>query len=231
MNTFGPIWIIVILCLPLSVLAVDYPPRVSWLNDYVEVLTTEQREEFNLILADYEERTSNHVYVGIMRSLPEGMSAKEYAGELFQQWRAGLEGKDNGVLVALFTESRQAAIHVGDGLKDRYTATDAAWTLENHILPDLEDGIYYFSLYKGLRSLIITIEGDNNYAFPQQDFQPTGIYAILNFFLNDHPVMFVVLMLSIPLLLIGLINLRDARRKNARQRRHGPSGDHDIYSS
>lgn len=109
--------IVIIILLAVHAFAVDYPEPTSWVNDYAGILTAEQKQEFDTILQDFENKTTHQIFISIMNSLPADMSLEAYVNELFARWKPGQEGKDNGVLLAIFIKDRKLRIEVGYGLE------------------------------------------------------------------------------------------------------------------
>ena len=64
------ILIVIIVLVTVHAFAVDYPEPTSWVNDYVGVLTAEQKQELDAILQDFERKTTHQIFVSIMNSLP-----------------------------------------------------------------------------------------------------------------------------------------------------------------
>src|SRR5947208_6155617 len=54
--------------------------------------------------------------IAIFRSL-EGESLEDVANRLFNQWRLGQKGLDNGVLLVVFVQDRQVRFEIGYGLE------------------------------------------------------------------------------------------------------------------
>jgi len=85
-------------------------------NDYAGLLARAERERLEAKLAERERATGAQMAIAIFRSL-EGESLEDVANRLFQQWRLGRKGLDNGVLLVVFVNDRKLRLEVGYGLE------------------------------------------------------------------------------------------------------------------
>ncbi|MEK7701757.1 MAG: TPM domain-containing protein, partial [candidate division NC10 bacterium] len=86
------------------------------MNDYARLLSRAERERLESKLAERERATGAQVAIAIFRSL-EGESLEDVANRLFQQWRLGRKGLDDGVLLVVFVNDRKLRLEVGYGLE------------------------------------------------------------------------------------------------------------------
>ncbi len=140
----------------------------AWVNDYADVLTTEQEAQLNAMLAGLEKRSSNQIFVAIFKKIPEGYYLEDFTVKLFEKWRPGLADKDNGLLITIFTEDHKARIEVGYGLEDVITDAQARQVLYNQMIPYFRQGDYYGGLLAGLKILIPAAEGKYKIAITQK---------------------------------------------------------------
>ncbi|MEK7386381.1 MAG: TPM domain-containing protein [candidate division NC10 bacterium] len=86
------------------------------MNDYAGLLARVERERLEAKLAERERATGAQMAIAIFRSL-EGENLEDVANRLFQQWRLGRKGLDNGVLLVVFVNDRKLRLEVGYGLE------------------------------------------------------------------------------------------------------------------
>lgn len=86
------------------------------MNDYAGLLARAERERLEAKLAERERATGAQMAIALFRSL-EGESLEDVASRLFQQWRLGRKGLDNGVLLVVFVNDRKLRLEVGYGLE------------------------------------------------------------------------------------------------------------------
>src|SRR5436189_231605 len=78
------------------------PPAPSArVNDYARLLAADARGRLEAKLAGYERATGTQMAIAIFPAL-EGESLEDVASRLFQSWRLGAKGLDNGVLLVVF---------------------------------------------------------------------------------------------------------------------------------
>jgi uncharacterized protein len=72
------------------------------------------------LLVEHDHLTGEQVVVAIFRGL-DGEDLVAWTAKVFQAWGIGKRGKDNGVLLALYWQDRQARLEVGYGLEPLLT--------------------------------------------------------------------------------------------------------------
>jgi uncharacterized membrane protein len=87
--------ILLIVVLAGAAAAADVPFLTGRVGDEAEVLSSAARERITGVLRAHEQRTSDQVAVLTVRSLG-GNSIEEYAVAVFESWKLGQKGKDNG---------------------------------------------------------------------------------------------------------------------------------------
>ena len=153
-----------------NVQAIDYPEVKSWVNDYANVLKSEEEQTLNVLLKDFETKTTNQIFVLIQDRIPSGTSLEEYVNEVFERWQPGQKGQDNGALLAIFIQDRELRIEAGYGLESTLTDAASKLIIENDITPAFKQNDYYSGIQQGLQSMIRTI--DKNYTLPATLPQP-----------------------------------------------------------
>lgn len=151
------LWIVLV---ALNAFAIDYPKPTSWVNDYAGVLSSEQKQELDNILKDFETATTNQIFVCIMQNLPADTSLEEYVNELFERWQPGQKDRDNGALLAIFINDRKLRIEVGYGLEDKLTDADSKLIIANDIAPGFKQENYYQGIKNGIDKMMLTIKDD-----------------------------------------------------------------------
>lgn len=113
------------------------PPRL--VNDFANILTSEEVSNLEQKLISYEDSTSNQVSIVLVKSLG-GYDVADYSVRLAEKWGIGSK-KNNGILFLLSIEDRKSRIEVGYGLEGKITdAISKRILLE--IKPYLKEGNY-----------------------------------------------------------------------------------------
>jgi uncharacterized protein len=179
-----------------NALAIDYPKPTSWVNDYAKVLSDGEKQALDVILKDFETKTSTQIFVAIMDRIPSNTSLEEYVNELFSRWNPGQKGQDNGVLLAIFIKDRQLRIEVGYGLEEKLTDAASKLIIVNDITPSFKQGDYYSGIRKGLQSMILTLHKD--YQFPTQTTRPAPRSPQSQ--INPMVILFVIFFVVLPMI-------------------------------
>jgi uncharacterized protein len=110
------------------------PAPTGRISDYAGLLTPAERARLERKLTEREGGSSSQVAVAIFRSL-EGENLEDYTARLFQTWRLGQKGLDNGVLLVVFVDDRRTRIEVGYGLETTLTDAVASAILSQDVAP------------------------------------------------------------------------------------------------
>src|SRR4029450_10965724 len=112
------------LCAP-SAHAVDVPYLSGRVVDNAEILDPATRATVTEKLKAHEEKTGDQIAVLTVPSIGND-SIEEFATRVFESWKLGQKGKDNGVLVVVAPKDRKMRIEVGYGLEGTPTTVRGA---------------------------------------------------------------------------------------------------------
>ncbi|MEK6902806.1 MAG: TPM domain-containing protein [archaeon] len=143
-----------IILFALSVHAQIIPTPQGFVLDTADMLTLEQEQSLETRLAALEQTTSVEIAVYIFPSL-EGGDMFLYTQSVFEQWKIGQKGKNNGLLITISAQDREWRIHTGYGLEG--TLPDA-WAYQigtRKLVPYLKEGDYF----SGISAALDDIEG------------------------------------------------------------------------
>ena len=79
---------------------------------------------------------------------------------LFDKWKIGKKGKDNGVLVLLAVQERRWRIHTGYGVEGILPDALCSQIGRNHLVPYFKEGRYGEGLYYGVAAIADVISKD-----------------------------------------------------------------------
>jgi uncharacterized protein len=136
---------------------VSLPPKPSrHVMDAAGVLDDARENALDEQLTDYEQSTTNHVVVYVDRTIPAGTTLDEMSAEALRVWGISEPGRNNGAILFLFTDGRQAHLELGYELQNTITPAVAKRLLDG-LRPELEQGDYMTAAENGvgeLRSLL-----------------------------------------------------------------------------
>ncbi|MBF0491020.1 MAG: TPM domain-containing protein, partial [Candidatus Omnitrophica bacterium] len=99
------------------------PDFKGWVNDTANVLSIQDRSKIESVINELEAKTSAEIAVVTVLTLGP-YSESGYAQLLFDKWKVGKKGKDNGVIILLAVKERRWRIQTGYGVEG--VLTDAA---------------------------------------------------------------------------------------------------------
>jgi len=150
----------VLLALPLASIAqrAEVPYLTGRVVDNAEILKPDTRQQVTELLRQHEQRTSNQVAVLTLPTL-HGDSIEEYAVRVFEQWKLGQKGKDNGVLVVVVPQDRRMRIEVGYGLEGTLTDAHSSRIIRNVMTPRFKENDFDGGIQQGVAAVIARLEG------------------------------------------------------------------------
>ena len=146
------------LALPAHAQQADVPYLTGRVVDNAEILKPDTRKRLAETLRQHEQKTTNQVAVLTVRTL-QGDSVEEYAVRVFEHWKLGQKGKDNGVLVVVAPQDRRMRIEVGYGLEGVLPDATAARIIRNVMTPRFKAGDYDGGITQGVDAIVAHLEG------------------------------------------------------------------------
>jgi uncharacterized protein len=138
--------------------AVEVPYLTGRINDYAMLLSTETRRVLDDSLRMHETRTGNQVVVLTIPTL-DGESIEDYAIRVFDAWKLGQKGRDNGILIIVVPNDRQMRIEVGYGLEPVITDGTAGQIIHTIMTPRFKSGDFNSGILDGALAVIDVLNG------------------------------------------------------------------------
>jgi uncharacterized protein len=134
------------------VFAENIPQPEGWVNDFANVISPDYRDKLSALIQEVEEKTSAEIAVVTIDSIAP-YDEKEYARMLFDNWKPGKRGKDNGVLVLLAIKERRWRIETGYGVEGILPDGLCGEIGRNYMVPYFKQGKYSDGLYNGVAAI------------------------------------------------------------------------------
>lgn len=133
-------------------------PRVqnSWTSDPGNHLG-ESAGEINRLIGANEAANGSEIAVVLIDTIGDRVP-KKFATELFNFWKIGKKGKDNGVLVLHVLDQRRVEIETGYGLEGALSDVKCKWILETLAVPHFKKSEWGEGHLQVVRALIRGIE-------------------------------------------------------------------------
>ncbi len=137
----------------------DLPDFTGWVNDYAGVISSQYKDKMSVLIRELEEKTSAEIAVVTMASIAP-YSESEYAQMLFDKWKIGKKGKDNGVILLLAVKERKWRIQTGYGVESVLTDALCSQIGREQMAPFLKQNKYSEGLFSGVIAVARLISRD-----------------------------------------------------------------------
>ncbi|MEO8486617.1 MAG: TPM domain-containing protein [Betaproteobacteria bacterium] len=143
-------------------LAADVPYLTGRVVDNANILSAGAKEKITQLAAAREQANGDQIAVLTMPSL-EGESIEGFATKVFEAWKLGKKGQDNGVLVIVAPNDRKMRIEVGYGLEGTLTDAASARIIREAITPKFKANDFDGGLTAGVQAIVDTLEGKGDW--------------------------------------------------------------------
>lgn len=197
---------------------VDMPPLTGQVVDEAGILAKGQKESIEAVLS---RDTQNQVVLATLKSL-RGMEIEEYANQLFNHWKLGDKDKNNGILIVIAPNEKQARIEVGYGLEHILTDAISSQIMRMDIIPYAQKGDYGLAAFNASQSVIDTLAKEGGDTATKQSL----FKRIVNFLFSENGEWVLILMLLVIYVIItgGGANSSYSRRLGRRSSYHFGGG-------
>ena len=152
--------VLLLFVLPLAGADVPVPPLKERVTDLTATFTSEQRAALESKLVALEARKGSQVAVLLVPTTqPE--TVEQYATRVFDQWKLGRKGVDDGALLLVAKNDRKLRIEVGYGLEGAIPDAIAKRVIDEDIVPLFKQGNFYGGISAGTDRISKLIEGES----------------------------------------------------------------------
>lgn len=132
----------------------QYPERpVNYVTDEAGILNAEELSLLNSKLRAHEDSSTNQIFIYIASSL-NGQEIASYSQEIFHNWKIGQDGKNNGVLIAIFINDHKFRIQTGYGMEGALPDLLTKRIQDEFMRPRFKENKYYEGINAGIDELI-----------------------------------------------------------------------------
>jgi uncharacterized protein len=131
----------------------DFPALSGRVVDRAEILTPAEEAALSRDLEALERRTSDQLVIVTVPSLG-GREIADYGMALGTHWGIGQRGKDNGLLLIVAPNDRQARIELGIGIARIISDARAQEIMNQLIIPRFREGQYHAGIRAATQALI-----------------------------------------------------------------------------
>ena len=138
--------------------AADVPYLTGRVVDNAEILAPATRDKLTAALKAHEDASTDQIAVLTVPTIG-GEAIEQYATRVFDAWKLGQKGKDNGVLVIVVPNDRKMRIEVGYGLEGTLTDVASSRIIRDRMTPRFKEGNYDHGVSDGVDAIIAQLEG------------------------------------------------------------------------
>lgn len=183
---------------PLLTFAQNLPKPEGWVNDFAKVITPEYKEKLNSLIEEIEQKSGVEIAVVTVNSIAP-YDEKEYARLIFDNWKIGKKGKDNGVLVFLAVKERRWRIETGYGIEGILPDGLCGEIGRNFMVPYFKEGKYSQGLYYGVEELVRVIAADAHISLNNLENAPLSKVDTSFSFMDLFIIVIILILFIIPI--------------------------------
>src|SRR5512139_2627348 len=135
------------------------PAPAGYVNDRAGVMGG-WAEKTEALCRDIERATGAQVAVLTVKST-DGIPPQQYAQRVFDRWKIGKKGKDDGVLVLVAVEDRKLWIATGYGVEGALPDGKVGEIRDRYMVPAFRQGRYGEGIHDGVAAIGAVLRGGN----------------------------------------------------------------------
>ncbi len=132
----------------------------DYVLDEAGVFRADQKTALARKLAQFERDTSNQLVVAVMPRVPGDYALEDFTQRTFDAWGVGQKGRDNGIVLFVFPETRETRIEVGYGLEGAVPDALANGIIQAEMIPAFRAGDMAGGIERGVNALMAAAKGE-----------------------------------------------------------------------
>jgi len=210
--------------------APELPSPTGPVTDLAGILDAGTQQQLLRLIGEVQEQTTAEIAILTVQST-DPLPIEEYSVAIFDRWKIGKRGQDNGLLFLVAVRDRRMRITTGYGLEGILTDGKVGEIRDREIIPYFRAGRYAEGVLRGTEALTGVILADSKKSGPESEQttqSPRGgervaiatiiVIAMLLFLAPRLPDLF------LSFLGVGGDQVTTRRRKGARRSGWGSSG-------
>ncbi|HJV74887.1 MAG TPA: TPM domain-containing protein [Noviherbaspirillum sp.] len=194
MSFYRPLLGLILALLLVAANAQDFvpvPPLQTRVTDKAGMLSENQQATLENVLKEYEARTGSQIAI-LLVSKTEPEAIEQYSIRVFDAWKLGRKGVDDGVLLVVAKNNppalRRLRIEAGRGVQGTLTDAQSKRILQDVIAPHFRQNDFYGGLAAGVSAITSLLDKEQ---FPapagkpdaQQENEPDISLGLFFFFM------------------------------------------------
>jgi len=131
------------------------PKPKSYVNDYTYLFTPEQAESLNILLSDFEKKTTNQIaVVSFDTTMVSKQDFDALTLKLANAWGVGQKDKNNGILIGICAGYKKMRIQNGLGIEKILSDPATKQIVDSDFIPFFKQGEYFIGTLNGINTII-----------------------------------------------------------------------------
>lgn len=126
---------------------IKLPEARGYVSDYANIIP--KKQALSNILSEIERQYSIEIAVVTLQTT-KPLSIEQYSVKLFEKWKIGKRGKDNGVLLLIAKNDRKVRIEVGYGLEHKLNDAKCGDIIRKVIVPLFKENKFQQGIFAGV---------------------------------------------------------------------------------
>lgn len=196
----------------------DFPQYRGYINDFANLINPADYQKLNALVIALEQKTTAEIVVVTLKTT-NPYDVQDYSVKLWEKWKIGKAGKDNGILLLVAIDDRKVWITTGYGLEGAIPDAEASKVYRNIIAPYFKKGEFSKGIVAGTIALVNLTAKEYNVRI--QDLpdltkayvQPVQKSPLTSFLEGLFTLLFFILIFGFRLGLFGFLLLGSGRRR------------------
>ena len=175
-------------------------PKTSCANCYVAnqdaILSSSATDSLNQILHTLNQKTGIEIAVVAIEG-EQTTSAREVSMELFDAWKVGKKGEDNGIIVILTKTSREVFIRTGYGVEGILTDALSTRIVNKYMIPYFKQEKWDEGFLAGVSQIVNLLEKDYGNISKKEENKTKNYFIFSLIYLIISLIYFVVALIVI----------------------------------
>lgn len=173
---------LVFLFFPSVVLTYSNPgPPTGFVNDFASLLSPAVKNQLEAEISAFEQKTKHEIAVVTINNLGED-TIENFSVKLFEDWKIGKKGADNGVLFLIAKDDRKMRIEVGYGLEGALTDAQVSAIINKIAKPAFQAGNFDQGIAASVRAIEGAVQGEDisgRFTAAESKKAPSGMFNLL----------------------------------------------------
>jgi uncharacterized protein len=154
----------------------------GFVTDLAGVISSSSEERIGSFLSEAERVSGIEIAVVTVPSF-DGSTIDQYGQELFDRWKIGKKGKDNGLLLILGLEERKVRILTGYGLEEYLPDGLCGEILDRYFIPPARSGDFDAAFNRTVDEILRVLQSKLGFTIdgipPRPAVAPFGIFKLI----------------------------------------------------